>query len=205
MSLVWVQNVEVINNGAKFTDDFQFEVTFECSAALEHDIEWKVIYVGSAESEEHDQELESIMVGPVPIGVSRFVLEAPAPNTQKIPPLEIRGVTVVLITCSYNGHEFVRIGYYVNNDYEDPELREEPPETLDIDKLQRHILATKPKVTRYHISWDEPTPSSPTGSRLSPGTNAEAGWNAQMQHGIMGATPENSLQSQEHSIPMECN
>jgi len=33
-----------------------------------------VIYVGSAESEEYDQELDSIMVGPVPLGMNRFVL-----------------------------------------------------------------------------------------------------------------------------------
>lgn len=35
---------------------------------LTADIEWKLIYVGSAESEEYDQELDSCMVGPVPVG-----------------------------------------------------------------------------------------------------------------------------------------
>ena len=39
------------------------------------DIEWKIIYVGSAETEEKDQELESIMVGPVPVGTAKFVFE----------------------------------------------------------------------------------------------------------------------------------
>lgn len=33
------------------------------------DIEWKLIYVGSAESEDYDQELDSCMVGPVPVGM----------------------------------------------------------------------------------------------------------------------------------------
>ena len=37
------------------------------------------------------------------------------------------GVTVVLLTCSYRDNEFVRIGYYVNNEYTDPELNENPP------------------------------------------------------------------------------
>lgn len=38
-----------------------------------------------------------------------------APSPEKIPDGNLLGVTVVLITCSYKGREFVRIGYYVNN------------------------------------------------------------------------------------------
>lgn len=34
-----------------------------------------MIYVGSAENVQHDQELESVMVGPVPVGVNKFVLQ----------------------------------------------------------------------------------------------------------------------------------
>lgn len=32
-----------------------------------------MIYVGSAESSEYDQVLDSIMVGPVPVGVNKFI------------------------------------------------------------------------------------------------------------------------------------
>jgi len=56
-------------------------------------------------------------VGPVPQGVSKFVLTAEAPNVNLIPMKDLVGVTVVLITCSYREKEFVRIGYYVNNEY----------------------------------------------------------------------------------------
>ncbi len=42
---------------------------------LPTDLEFKVVYVGSAESETTDQVLESVMVGPVPMGASKFVLE----------------------------------------------------------------------------------------------------------------------------------
>lgn len=38
------------------------------------DLEWRVTYVGSASSAEYDQELENVLVGPVPIGISKFVL-----------------------------------------------------------------------------------------------------------------------------------
>ena len=39
------------------------------------DLEWKIIYVGAAESEEYDQTLETILVGPVPSGRHKFVFQ----------------------------------------------------------------------------------------------------------------------------------
>lgn len=158
MALVSVTNVEVLDNPAAFLQPFRFEITFECIAPLSDDIEWKIIYVGSAESEAHDQELDSILVGPIPVGLNKFVFEAPHPDYTMLPESEIIGVTVVLITCSYQASEFVRIGYYVNNDYANPDMREEPPEGLSLHAkvklLQREILANKPRVTRYNINWD---------------------------------------------------
>ena len=53
------------------------------------------------------------------------------PDTAKIPPEDVVGVTVVLLTCSYKGQEVVRIGYYVNNDYTDSELAENLPAKPD--------------------------------------------------------------------------
>ena len=45
---------------------FQFEITFECLDKIDEDLEWKVVYVGSAESASCDQVLDEILVGPVP-------------------------------------------------------------------------------------------------------------------------------------------
>jgi hypothetical protein len=39
------------------------------------DLEWKLTYVGSAEDETYDQQLESVLVGPVNVGTYRFVLQ----------------------------------------------------------------------------------------------------------------------------------
>ena len=39
------------------------------------DLEWKIIYVGSAESEEYDQTLDTIVVGPIVAGKHMFVFE----------------------------------------------------------------------------------------------------------------------------------
>ena len=54
-------------------------------------------------------------------------LQADPPDTNKIPKEDAVGVTVVLLTCSYKTQEFIRVGYYVNNEYVDPELKENPP------------------------------------------------------------------------------
>jgi histone chaperone ASF1 len=62
---------------------------------------------------------------------------------------DIVGVTAILLTCSYHDQEFFRVGYYVNNFYEDPEMNENPPSTPDISKLTRHILVEKPRVTKF--------------------------------------------------------
>ena len=65
------------------------------------------------------------------------------------------GVTAVLLTCSYkDNQEFLRVGYYCNIEYDDPELNENPPLQIDIARLNRHILAEKPRVTKFQIDWD---------------------------------------------------
>ena len=94
------------------------------------------------------------------MGINKFELHADAPDISQIPEHDILGVTVVLVTCSYREKEFVRVGYYVNNEYTEPydELAG-PPKPLDMDKVRRVILSEKPRVTRFPIQWgdkDEP-------------------------------------------------
>uniref|UniRef100_A0A453FCA1 Histone chaperone ASF1A n=1 Tax=Aegilops tauschii subsp. strangulata TaxID=200361 RepID=A0A453FCA1_AEGTS len=157
MSAVNLTNVAVLNNPTSFVNPFQFEISYECLVALEDDLEWKLIYVGSAEDENYDQQLESVLVGPVNVGTYRFVLEADPPDPSKIREEDIIGVTVLLLTCSYMGQEFIRVGYYVNNDYDDEQLREEPPAKLLIDRVQRNILTDKPRVTKFPINFHPET------------------------------------------------
>lgn len=153
MSAVNLTNVSVLSNPAPFLSPFQFEISYECLLSLKDDLEWKLTYVGSAEDETYDQVLESVFVGPINVGNYRFVFEADPPDALKIREEDIIGVTVLLLTCSYMGQEFVRVGYYVNNDYEDEHLREEPPQKVLIDKVQRNILADKPRVTKFPINF----------------------------------------------------
>jgi len=222
MALVNVTNISVLDNPAPFKNPFQFEVTFECLQLLEDDLEWKVIYVGNAEDSSQDQLLEEVMVGPVPVGINKFVLQADPPNSTIIPDDCLLGVTVVLVTCSYRDCEFLRIGYYVNNEYQyspeqiataqaeyrialetfqqkmlmsgQPQSQQsviqangqsastdaanpaegvdgsipltealQPPQLemflpqvpapIDVSRVNRNILAEKPRVTRFPIDW----------------------------------------------------
>ncbi|KAK4444988.1 histone chaperone ASF1 [Podospora aff. communis PSN243] len=154
MSVVSLLGVNVMNNPARFTDKYCFEITFECLEQLEKDLEWKLTYVGSAQSDNYDQELDSLLVGPIPVGVNKFIFEADPPDTKRIPVDELLGVTVVLLTCAYDGREFVRVGYYVNNEYDSDELVADPPAKPVIEKIRRNVLSEKPRVTRFAIKWD---------------------------------------------------
>ncbi|CAM8886106.1 unnamed protein product [Rhodiola kirilowii] len=179
MSAVNITNVAVLDNPSAFLNPFQFEISYECLVPLKDDLEWKLIYVGSAEDETYDQLLESVLVGPVNVGNYRFVFEADPPDPSKIREEDIIGVTVLLLTCSYMGQEFIRVGYYVNNDYDDEQLREEPPQKVLIDKVQRNILADKPRVTKFPINFHPESgdqgeePSSLPETTNSAGENEE--------------------------------
>ena len=102
------------------------------------------------------QELEAVFVGPIPqAGLHRIVFQADAPNTELIEDTDILGSTVIFLTCSYLGQRFIKIGYYVNNEYDLPEMNETPPAAVDIARVMRSILADSPRVTRWSdINWD---------------------------------------------------
>ncbi|WWC70347.1 histone chaperone ASF1 [Kwoniella pini CBS 10737] len=155
--MVNIRNIELVNNPAKFDDPYHFRIKFEAIAPLAEDLDWRLIYVGSAKSEEFDQELDNCSVGPIPAGINAFDFQAPAPAHNLLPSIEseeILGVTVIIITASYREKEFVRVGYYVNTYYEEEEWKENPPPSVQWDKLYRNVLIEKPKVTRFQNPWD---------------------------------------------------
>lgn len=83
-------------------------------------------------------------------------------------------MTVLLLTCSYVGQEFVRVGYYVNNDYDDEKLREEPPQKVMIDKVQRNILTDKPRVTKFPINFHPENENTESGEQVEPPEGGES-------------------------------
>lgn len=107
MSAVNITSVNVLDNPAPFLNPLQFEIHYECLAdlaegvysclfqwiallrsSMQHaprqkwlevcaDLQWKLVYVGSAESEKFDQVLDDVEVGPVKRGKYKFVLQVP--------------------------------------------------------------------------------------------------------------------------------
>ena len=117
-----------------------------------------MVYVGSASDGKFDQELDSVLVGPIPVGVNKFVFhvrqsfsyfsvyrpfkhfmtQANAPDPSKIPRHDLLGVTVVMVTCFYRNQEFIRIGYYVNNELCD----ENVSAASNIPRCRRQMMVT---------------------------------------------------------------
>ncbi|KAF8305577.1 histone chaperone [Clavulina sp. PMI_390] len=157
MSIVNIREVTFLNNPARFSDSYEFRVTFECIAPLKEDLEWKLIFVSSPDSEQFDQELDDCMVGPVPVGVNTFTFSAPPPEPSKIPKEDVLGVAAIILTGSYKDQEFVRVGYYQNTEYDDPLMTEAWRDgklkgDIQWPRLVRS-LADKPRVTRFTIKW----------------------------------------------------
>lgn len=168
MALINVLDIRFLNNPAPIASPYEIEIQFECLDSLAHDLEWKLIYVGSGFSE--DVELDSLLVGPIPTGVNKFVFTADPVDVSQIPNSDVLGVSVILLTASYDDREFVRVGFYSNNEYSSSELRENYDKLLaqgtdeeraawkfegvrNVD-VQRNILTAKPRVTRFNIKWD---------------------------------------------------
>ncbi|GMH40005.1 hypothetical protein BSKO_07909 [Bryopsis sp. KO-2023] len=179
MSVVTVTAVNVLNNPAPFTAPLEFEVHYEAFQDLEEDVEWKLVYVGSADSENQDQELESVLVGPVMSGKYKFVFQADAPDPSKIPKDDLVGLTAVLLSCSYREQEFLRIGYFVRVEFEDEKLKEDPPANPKVEQLQRNLLESDPRITHYAIDWPKHVQITPEVSTIYPPPPVEPEGNVQ--------------------------
>mmetsp|Transcript_11655 Transcript_11655/g.15846 ORF Transcript_11655/g.15846 Transcript_11655/m.15846 type:complete len:219 (-) Transcript_11655:119-775(-) len=195
MSVVNVTHVGVLDNPSRFSNPLQFEIQYECLFNLQEDLEWKLTYVGSAENEKYDQVLDSVLVGPVVAGSYRFVFQANPPDASRIPASDMLGVTVLLLTCSYRDQEFIRVGYYVNNEYDSEELRESPPETVQVDRLMRNILADKPRVTKFLCEFDSNL-NIPSSSQavVDPALQLQVGGELSMDGSLAGDMIDNGMQ-----------
>ncbi|KAI0984908.1 hypothetical protein GJ496_009676 [Pomphorhynchus laevis] len=155
MSKIQIVDLHVTGDTEKFSDSLKFEVHFECIEPVKEAIEFKVVYVGKADDNQYDQELDKVELDDVPVGMFKFTLECSAPDSGKIPPDDLLGVTVILICGSYKGKEFVRVGYYVHVTYEDQALIEDPPLFPVYEKLTRQLMVDAPRVTHFAIPWDD--------------------------------------------------
>jgi histone chaperone ASF1 len=119
--------------------------------------------------------------------------KADPPNTAKIPADDAVGVTVVLITASYRDQEFVRVGSYVNNEYDDPELKDNPPSEPLFDKLVRTIASDQPRVTKFKINWD--SASQAAAAAAAAGEQASAAASSDLAGNVNSQDSEMAVES----------
>lgn len=129
----------------------QFDIQFECTKPIPTYIKWEVVYIGNAKAHEYDQILTTAHVGPIEVGMNRFILIAEPPKLDSI-PFEELALTVVMLKAYYTEQEFIRISYYVQNDI--------PPDVtsidqLDISTIERTIDTENITVRNNRISWSK--------------------------------------------------
>ena len=87
------------------------------------------------------------------MGINSFEFEGSPPDPSKIPTEDVLGVAALILTGSYNDQEFVRVGYYQNTEYDNPEMREAENITPIVNERLQRDISQKPRVTRFQIKW----------------------------------------------------
>jgi histone chaperone ASF1 len=153
-----VCSVQVLDNPLKLTDPIKVEITFEVFELIPEDVEWDLVFVASDGNEEKDQLLESVIIGPIKEGRHKFTLEADPPALDKLTDEDLIDLNALLLRVKYRDQVLVKVGWYIANEYADPELMENPPVKPIAEKLQRKILADDIRVTTFGIKWDDSKP-----------------------------------------------
>ena len=144
-----IDKVTVCNPVAKFTDEIVFDIEFQCTKQMKTPITWKVIYLGSADSHEHDQVLRTIDVGPTEVGINRVVFRAKPPSIDLIPFDEFP-LAMFNVRATYKDQEFFQVCYFVSND---PPPEATSFEGLDLTQIPREIDVQNPTIHSYQINW----------------------------------------------------
>ena len=150
-SPISVTNIKFDTNNTLLSNGYHFDVNVECLQNV-NDIVWKVSYTdGSSE-----QKLLETTPEQVTAGVHTIRLDTTAPSFSDVETRLLqaggRESGAIMISGMKNGKEFVRVGYFVANAYNDPELLANPPKQLLFEKLHSHVMNT-PITTTFDIDW----------------------------------------------------
>jgi|JI6StandDraft_1071083.scaffolds.fasta_scaffold01168_15 histone chaperone ASF1 len=100
----------------------------------------------------------------------------------------------MILSASYRGNEFFRVGYYVYNRYNATELMDNPLQDIQIDRVVRGILSDKPRITRIEIPWNDKETQS-----LS--TNEVDSYEAEKSRSV-DELPQQQPQKLKHTEPL---
>ncbi|KEG09709.1 anti-silencing protein ASF 1 [Trypanosoma grayi] len=154
--IVQLLEIELLGeNPTSYTQPMRWRMRLEALQALEEPISVAFVWVGSASSPDHDQVLDTFDVGPLAMGATEFTMECDPPQVELVPPQDVLGVTILVISFQYRGQEFLRVGYYTQVAYFDAYLNQCPPQLPQGDLLGRFVAMPRPTVTVTPIAWDE--------------------------------------------------
>lgn len=128
MSAILITNILINNPKDYFTEPIKMRFDLEILQSLSREFEFRVVYIGSPDDSDKDQVLQLIKIKPHPVGarpllltsgVHTFEILINPPDHTKIPPNDLLGPTVLMISCHYRFQEFFRCSYFVFNGYYD--------------------------------------------------------------------------------------
>jgi histone chaperone ASF1 len=82
-----------------------------------------------------------------------MILKIKPPKYLEIPLEEIIGLTIILLKFWYKKKEFIRLGYFINNELNEEGAMEltKNKKTLSLNHIIRKILIDQPRITYYPI------------------------------------------------------
>ena len=123
MSKIRVTNICIPEVKSSFDTPIKVNIEFEALAPLAQDLNWKIIYIGSANSCKHDQILESFSFPVKKLGGYSFNVDVSPPDHKLVPSFDdLLGATLLMISAVYNEKEFFRCSYFVYNNFENEQI-----------------------------------------------------------------------------------
>ena len=115
-----VTKIEVKNPQDSFLAPIKLNIFFEVKEELVEgkpprltlELEWKIVYVGSAENSAFDQVLEQFIMNKLSKGDMTFEISINHPDPTKIPASELTGASVIMVCAFYRNQEFFRFEFF---------------------------------------------------------------------------------------------
>jgi len=145
-----VLGVKVTINPIKFKDNLQLQILFELREKLSENLDVRFVYVHSPTNKECDEELKVYEIPANRIGKFKvnFLVAPPILYLEKL--VDVFGITLLLIQFTYITREFMRIGYYVNNELYGPVERDSKSNLFfKMNFSERNILEKQPRITKF--------------------------------------------------------
>ncbi|AFP65448.1 ASF1 like histone chaperone (nucleomorph) [Chroomonas mesostigmatica CCMP1168] len=151
-----ILSIKVKNNFINVENFFVFEIFYEVKKILKKDFELKITYVISPNDKKQDQELGVFLISAKKLGKFKMPITVHPPSYFNFVLEKILGITIILLDFRYENKEFIRIGYYINNEV-DLEKKDffETNNNFDLKYIIRKILVNQPRITHFPFLFDD--------------------------------------------------